>query len=146
VLTVAADGEIQYDMDDFKFGLHTHANNAEGGLIPVTLHLHEADEATGWTKNGTPQSCPMQDAELPAAVTITHAFATLQTVSGHAAGIAVALNGSALFTIAQNAHVAENKALSIAVAANTDYDITCNENVAGAGADLKITLVGYVTP
>jgi hypothetical protein len=146
VLTVAADGEIQYDMDDIKYGLHTHTNNAEGGAIPMSLLLHEADVATGWTKNGTPQSCPMQDAELPVAVTVVAAFATLQTVSGHAAGVVVALNGSALFTIAQNAHVAEDKALSIAVAANTDFDITCNENIAGAGADLKITLIYYVTP
>jgi len=92
-------------------------------------------------KNGTAQACPGNDVELPCDVTVIYAFATLQSVSGHAGGIAVRLNTSALFTIAQNAHFAQSLALTIPVAANTDFDIDCNENVAGAGAGLRIEFV-----
>jgi len=142
VLTAGANGDIFIDMTEgINYAQHAHTDESQGGLMAFTLTFSEQDEATGWVKNGTAQACPGNDVELPCDVTVIYAFATLQTVSGHAGGIAVRLNTSALFTIAQNAHFAQSLALTIPVAANTDFDIDCNENVAGAGAGLRIEFV-----
>jgi hypothetical protein len=142
VLTVAADGEVQIDFDDWQFPEHSHNDESEGGEFGLTVPL---TSCAAWTKNGTDQTVLIPAIEFPYAVTINRAYVCLGTAPDKAAGLILKLNTNALLTVAQAATTGEAESLSIAIAANTDFALTANEEAGGLGADLRVHLYGVKT-
>jgi hypothetical protein len=138
VLTVAADGEIQYDMDDMKYPSHTHEDASEGQLICFTVDLREL---TAFTKDGASHTVITQDFESIYACTVISAFAGLTTACSHADTVVLTLNGSALCSIANGAKVGEDKSLAIDIAAATNFLLAATANAADAAAGLAVTLI-----
>jgi hypothetical protein len=137
VLTVAADGEIQYDMDDMKIPAHTHAGNAEGQLLISNVQLQEL---TAFTKDGASHTVITQDFESLYACTVVSAYASVTTACSHADGVVLTLNGTALATIANGAKVGEDKTLAINIAAATNFLLAATANAADAAAGLSVTI------
>jgi hypothetical protein len=107
--------------------------------IPISL-----PRFTGWTKDGTAKTIALPALELPVAVRIKRAYVNLGTAPGTSKTLALALNTTALVSIAEDATQGEAESLDIAVAANTDLVITANETASGAGANCDIILIAQV--
>jgi hypothetical protein len=85
-----------------------------------------------------------EDFELPFAVRIKRAYATLGTAPGAGKTLTIELNGdTALVSIADTATKGEDEALDIAIAADTDFDITLTQDT-GAADGLNLMLIAQV--
>jgi hypothetical protein len=85
-----------------------------------------------------------EDFELPVAVRIKRAYATLGTAPGSGKTLLIELNGATeLVSIADTATKGEAEALDIAIAANTDFDITLTQDT-GAADGLNLMLIAQV--
>ncbi len=135
VLTVGVNGDICIDMDDWQFPEHSHNDESEGGELGIVVPFVSC---LAWTKNGTDQAVRTPAFEMPYAVHVRRAYACVGTAPDGVGGMALKLNTVACCTIAQAAVVGEDEAINIAIAANTDWALTCNEAGGGAGADLRI--------
>jgi hypothetical protein len=133
-------GKCQIDLTSGWIAQHSHTDESEGGEHPIVIPLVEADPSTGWVKDGTANAVATADFESDVAITVTQAFAIMETAPDQATGADVLLNGNALVSFAQNAHQAEAKSLSIDIAKDTDLDLTVDEAAGGAGANLMVFL------
>lgn len=85
-----------------------------------------------------------EDFELPVPIRIKRAYATLGTAPGAGKTLTIELNGdTTLVAIADTATKGEDEALDVAIAANTDFDITVTQDT-GAADGLNLMLVAEV--
>lgn len=85
-----------------------------------------------------------EDFELPVPVRIKQAYANLGTAPGAGKTLTIELNGdTTLVAIADTATKGEDEALDIAIAANTDFDITVTQDT-GAADGLNLMLIAEV--
>lgn len=85
-----------------------------------------------------------EDFELPIPVRIKRAYATLGTAPGAGKTLLIELNGdTTLVSIADTATKGESEALDIAIAADTDFDITLTQDT-GAADGLNLMLIAEV--
>jgi hypothetical protein len=89
-----------------------------------------------------------EDFELPVAVRVKRAYATLGTAPGAGKTLTIEIKVGAgadatLCTIADTALKGESEVLDIAIAADTDIDIQLTQNT-GAAADLNLMLIAQI--
>ena len=89
-----------------------------------------------------------EDFELPVAVKVKRAYATLGTAPGGGKTLTVEIKvasgaDATLLTVAETAVKGENEALDIAIPASTDFDIQLSQDT-GAAAGLNLMLVCQV--
>ena len=85
-----------------------------------------------------------EDFELPVAVRIKRAYATLGTAPGSGKTLTIELDGSTtLVAITDTNTKAEDETLDIAIAADTDFDITLTQDT-GAADGLNLMLIAEV--
>lgn len=99
---------------------------------------------TGWTKDGSAHAIALPAVESQNPVIVKRAYVNLGTAPGADKTLALTLNSSALASIAGTDTQGEAEALTITVAANTDFIISANETAGGSGANCDIVLEMYL--
>jgi len=136
VLTVDATGDICIDLDDWMFPEHSHTDESEGGEIgaPKSFIVTET-----WVKDGTDKTIASIPAfELPYDVTVKRCYAAVDTVPGGGKALTVDLNTTLVASFGAADQQVEDEALTLAIAANTDWVIVVNETAGGAADNLKL--------
>jgi hypothetical protein len=90
----------------------------------------------------------VENFELPVAVRIKRAYATLGTAPGESKTLTIEIKvasgaDATLVAVAGTATNAEDEALDIAIPANTDFDILLTQDT-GAAADLNLMLIAQI--
>lgn len=137
VLTLAANGEVQIDFDDWNLPPHNHNSEACGGQLGAWIH-HYQDAALNAGGGATVLVAPLW--EVPYNISITRCYASLDTAAGGAATLALTVNGNALVTFQPADVQQEAEALAIAIAANTDIIFSTNQTAGGIAADLHVSI------
>ena len=136
VLTVDATGDICIDFDDWNFPEHSHTDESEGGEIGGVKSFIITET---WVKDGADKAIVTVPAfELPYAVTVKRCYGAVDTASGGVGTLTVDLNTTLCCTFTAAVTQAEDEALTIAIAANTDWAIVVNETAGGLCDNLKL--------
>lgn len=143
VITVAADGEVHIDFDDWNFYYHNHDAESCGGLLVGTVCVK--NDAV-WVKDGADKAIvTMPEFELPYDVVVDRAYCSVDVATGGIGTVVVKLNTVTISTFAAADTRAEDEALAVAVAADTDFEFTVAETAGGASIGLQILLVWHKT-
>lgn len=99
---------------------------------------------TGWTKDGADKTPALPLLELPIPVRIKRAYLNLGTAPGADKTLVLDVNGTQAISIAGTDTQAEDEALDIAIAADTNIVVTANETAGGAGANADLILIAVM--
>lgn len=136
VLSAGVNGDICIDLDDWQFPEHSHTDESEGGEIGGVKSFIITET---WTKDGTDQAIASIPAfELPYAVTVKRCYAAVDTVAGGGKTLTVDLNTNLVASFGAADQQVEDEALTVSIAANTDWVIELNETAGGACDNLKL--------
>lgn len=99
---------------------------------------------TGWTKDDTYKTPVLPLIESPVAIRVKRAYIAVGTAPGSGKTLSLKVNGTAAGAVVETATTAEDEALDIAIAKDTDIVLTCSETTSGAGANCMVMLVCQV--
>lgn len=109
--------------------------------LPIVITI---PRFTGWTKDGADKTPAIPLLELPVPVRVKRAYLNLGTAPGADKTLTLDVNGTLAVTIAGTDTQAEDEALDIAIAKDTNIVITANETAGGAGANADLILIAQL--